>query len=209
MMRLLHFDPDKLDVAQLARAAAQGDARAVAALHTRYGVGVRNFFSQRGLRSSDADDAAQQVWATVWEAVRAGRYDPARAGFGTFLYAFARFVWLRHRRAAQRSAVTLSEHADASGTRTPAAAAMHAEVLTALRDCCDPIENPAGLSPPEFAAIAGFTLGRSERELAAELDLAASTVHEIKRSAIAKLRRCLARKGISGETVEQIFIEGE
>ena len=209
MMASLHVDPDKLDVGELARAAAHGDARAVGALHGRYAVGVRNFFTQRGLRSSDADDAAQQVWATVWEAVRAGRYDPSRAGFGTFLYAFARFVWLRHRRAAQRASTTLSEHADAVGTRSPAAAAMHAEVLTALRDCCDPVENPAGLSPPEFAAIAGFTLGRSERELAAELDLAASTVHEIKRNAIAKLRRCLGRKGISSESVEQIFMEGE
>src|SRR4051794_23321638 len=60
--------------------AAGGDQGAFAALHQRLGGGLFRLFLERtGGRSELADDFSQKTWVAVWQALTAGKYDPARA----------------------------------------------------------------------------------------------------------------------------------
>lgn len=79
---------DTRSLADLAAAAAQGNAAAFEALHKRLSGGLRKLFVERsGGRSDVADDLIQRTWVGVWQALRSGRYDPARSAISTFVYA--------------------------------------------------------------------------------------------------------------------------
>jgi RNA polymerase sigma-70 factor (ECF subfamily) len=68
--------------------AAAGDLEAFAALFRRYQQVVYRF--ARAMTGSDdaADDITQEVFVALL--TKAGRYDPARAAFGTYLYGMVR-----------------------------------------------------------------------------------------------------------------------
>src|SRR5207249_225931 len=80
----------------LSAAASRGDRAAFEQIHRRLGGGVRRLLLARvGNRPELADELAQRTWVAAWEALRAGRYDPSRAEFSTFIYAVAYKTWLR------------------------------------------------------------------------------------------------------------------
>ena len=84
--------------------AAGGDEGAFAALHQRLGGGLfRLFLDRTGGRSELADDFSQKTWVAVWQALIAGKYDPARAAISTFVYAVGYRVWLQHMRSTGRA----------------------------------------------------------------------------------------------------------
>ena len=72
----------------LVRRVAAGDERALSGLYDRYaglvyGAGV-HYLGDRG----QAEDLVQDVFVSVWR--NAGRFDPSRAGFSTWIYRITR-----------------------------------------------------------------------------------------------------------------------
>ncbi|MFZ5609992.1 MAG: RNA polymerase sigma factor [Pseudomonadota bacterium] len=71
------------DAALMARV-AKGDGPAFAVLLARH-MGAQLAFAARVLgHGGQAEEAVQEAFLKVW--VKAGRFDPAKAGFGTWLY---------------------------------------------------------------------------------------------------------------------------
>jgi RNA polymerase sigma-70 factor (ECF subfamily) len=187
---------------ELAARIAAGDRTAFERLHARLHPGLLRLFMRRsGGRSELADELAQQTWGHVWQTILQSRYDPARAAISTFVYAIANNVWLQHFRASRRTTVELPDHPAGAGHAD--AMLLHAELLGALRDCLHS-DGPGALTDDERLIVLEQARGGTERELAAVLKLAASTVHARKLSGLEKLRRCLEAKGFSAETVEQL-----
>lgn len=196
-----------MDRAAVEAALAAGDRGAFAAAHARYAPGIRQFFLRRtGGRIELAEELEQQTWTHLWSAVRMRRYDPTRARVSTFVYAIAHNVWLQHCRASGRRVPDwlAGEFApDSTGV------AEHAEILDALRDCLARRDGPEALTQEERDVILEVAAGASERDLARTRLVAASTVHARKTSALQKLRKCLARKGFSEESIERSSLELE
>lgn len=169
------------------------------ALHARLGPGVTRFFLKRLGRDHDtADDLAQRAWAGFWDAARRARFDPERSSPSTFLYAIALKTWLSHCRAAGRApdeqdllaAGVAREPADAP---VPDAAA-HAELLEAIRRVLAGGDD-SGLTADEILVLRAIAQGVTDRSLAGQLGVSASTAHARKRSAFQKLRRRLGALG--------------
>jgi RNA polymerase sigma-70 factor (ECF subfamily) len=187
-------------------ALASGDARAFTRFHARFSPGLKAMFMRRTGRGELADDLAQQAWAQIWRALSNGQYRPERAAPSTFLYAVANHVWHSHLR-------TRRPARDGSEAREPTyetdSLLEHAELLDALRDCLGSRAAPAALSGQERAIVRALSEGATERELAARLGAAASTIHARKLAAYDKIRTCLARKGYTGEILAQMRLYAE
>lgn len=193
-----------------ANTARASDTGAIEHAHARFGPGLRQFFLTRSAslrpdRSPDhaiVDDLCQQTWGECWKSVREGRYDPSRAALSTFLYAVASNIWLRHRRKTMNARETLS---DAEGTaqaflgteRDPARSVAFSELLEAVLRRVTGEEG--GLSAQDRAVLLALSRGASDRDLAAQLNLAPSTAHARKTTALAKLRAALTQIGYQAD----------
>lgn len=185
---------------ELAAGIAAGDRSAFERLHARLDGGLRRLFMRRSSGKSElADELVQRTWGQLWQAVLQGRYDPSRSAISTFVYAIANNIWLQQVRTSRRLLGELSDDTGAVGG--PDDAISHAELLDALRDCLDRRDL---LNHDERYVVVQLAQGATERSLATELSLAASTVHSRKLSALDKLRSCLEAKGFSSDSVEQI-----
>lgn len=183
--------------------AGQPDHAAFASAYARFAPGIRRFFEKRSRgRRGLAEELAQQTWSEVWQLIHNGRYDPDRAALSTLAYAVAQHVWLRHTHARPAATGPLPQHE--ARASDPASAIAHAELLDALRDCLNAIAGETALDAVDRQIVTGIARGRTERELAGELGLAPSSINARKQIAYARLRRCLAAKGFSYRTVEQI-----
>lgn len=148
------------------------------------------------------DDLCQQAWAECWKSVRDGRYDPSRAALSTFLYAVASNIWLRHRRKAtnSRESATIDDRATdpALGPdRDPAKTVAFSELLDAVLRRVTGQEGD--LTAQERAFLLSVARGASDRDLAAQFQVAPSTAHARKTAALAKLREALAQVGFRAE----------
>ena len=88
--------PDDRD---LAHDVARGDQGALAQLVARHAAGVKAVALRFTGSAADADDIVQEVFLKVW--THAGRYDPEKASFATWLFRIATnrcFDLLRGRR---------------------------------------------------------------------------------------------------------------
>lgn len=165
-------------------------------------------FARRGANADAAAELAQRTWTVLWESLRNGGYDPARAAPSTFVYAIANHVWLWHLR--ERPRVPQGDPPDQPAHAPPAAEFLaHCELLDALRDCIGREPNTGALDDTERALVLALGGGASEREVAVQLGLAASTVNARKQAAYVKLRKCLGRKGFSRESIEQSRLDLE
>lgn len=197
------------DLRVLSARVAAGDERAFDALHDRLSGGLRAMFLRRvGARMDLAEDLVQQTWHLAWGSVRNGRYDPSRAAVSTFIYAVANNVWLQHCRAHGRRSAS-SEVPEVVAPDKPEALAQYAELLESVRGCVHGTSTPNQLTPEERRIVLGVAHGESERQLAAELGVAASTINLRKKAAYNKIRDCLAAKGFSGEIVEHLDLRYE
>ncbi len=195
---------DDRSLSDLACAAAKGDRGAVESLHRRLDPGLRRLFLGRtGGREELAEDLSQRAWAACWRAVAAGKYEPARAAFSTYLYAIASRVWLEHLRRSGRvqPATELTEYEADELAADPAGEARLAEVLEAVRECLR--GEAGGLSEEERWVLRESAMGASDRDLARRLGVAPSTMNARKRQALERLRRYLASRGHRGESSEQ------
>jgi RNA polymerase sigma factor (sigma-70 family) len=192
------FDPDA-DAARLAAA----DPEAFERLHRRLEKPVRLLFIRRSRRTDLAEELAQQTWTQVWRVLRLGRYDPSRARITTFVYAIAHKIWLQYcRTLSQPKPAGLGNPLDESAE--PEQTIHHAELLDALRNCMESRDGVLALDESERRIIEGVARSQSEREMARDLGVSASTINARKQSAYKKLRRCLASKGFPAESVEQM-----
>ena len=209
-------------LAQLANRARSGDQSAFEELLHRFDPGLKRILLRRsGGQSELSEELAQRTWIAVWEALREKRYDPRKSAISTFIYAVAHKLWLQHLRRTGRAPLSdgvlgasLSDPSGAAGN--PAALLHAAEMLDAMRACLHATGAPFSLTAEERQVVIGLSGGdsfsyvdgklkggESERALAEELGVAASTVHARKQLAYRKLRRCLSAKGFSVESAER------
>lgn len=207
--------PADCSLRTLSEALTRRDRSAFDAVYERLAGGLRRFLLKKsGGREEWAEEIAQKTWAAVWEAVRDARYDPRRSSISTFVYAVAYKMWLREMRASRSGAAVLNGAARLAETRPgvvddPAEAAGLAETIDAVRACLRAADNPGGLTELESSIVAAIAAGESERSLAEQLGVAPSTVNARKQAAYRKLRRCLAAKGISADSIERFGAAGE
>src|SRR5690606_2863720 len=127
--------------------------------------GLRRFLGARLAGDAEvAEELAQRAWIAVWEALRRGRYDPARAAISTFVYAVACRTMLQHRRATRRrlrwlgraspeEAMLLATSAD------PAALNELGERIDAVRACLRCGEGPNALTADERRVVEAAARG--------------------------------------------------
>jgi RNA polymerase sigma-70 factor (ECF subfamily) len=93
-------DPTDFD---LLRRAADGERQAFELVYRRYHQAVYRFARAMTGRPDVAEDVTQEVFIALMKEL--SRYDPARAGFPTYLYGIARNLSRDHWRRAQRRLV--------------------------------------------------------------------------------------------------------
>ncbi len=186
---------------------------------------IRHFARKLGDRADAADELTQQTWIAFWQALTRGKYDPAKGRPSTFLYAVSANIWLRHLRAVGRarpeqrlddrfqgatgrsggSGVGSSNAASSGGAGQglvgvdavddPAGLSIEAAAIDLVRRVLRAEEPGTGLSEEERTILRAISQGRTDRELAAELNVAPSTAHARKRIATEKLRVFLRSRG--------------
>lgn len=203
-------------LAALAARAATGDREAFDAIHQRLAPGLRRLLLERtGGNLSLTDDLSQRAWAGVWQALAAGRYDPARSAISTFAYAVATKAWIQHLRERGRSDDRIDAAAALGlftpGTENPSDSARLAEVMDAIRAAMDgrSAEGAPPLTEQERWLLRASVEGQSDRALARHLGVSASTAHEARKAAFDKLRRLLAALGFRPEGGERTASGGE
>ena len=202
--------PDSADtLREWANLAAAGDDQAFERIHRRFGGGLMRFFLTRnGGRVDLAEELAQKTWVEVWRSMRRQRYDPERGAISTFTYAIGYKVWLQYCRTSLGGmaranaadgylAMLIEESSDPDDLLNAAA------LLDALRDCLREADSANALNDDERLIIFHTAGGRSERWLAAELGVAASTVNARKKLIYNKLRKCLSAKGFVRDGAER------
>jgi len=167
----------------LVRRVAAGDERALGGLYDRYagliyGVGTR-YLGDRG----QAEDLVQDVFLSVWR--NAGRFDPSRASFSTWIYRITRnraTDLIRRRKARVRTVGTdlppEPEDPDPSGSLSRGF-----DVAAALTQ----------LSPNhrEVLVLAYFE-GLSQREISTRTDTPLGTVKSRTTAALRALREAMS-----------------
>lgn len=192
-----------------AQAAAEGDRAAFDQLHARLSAGlVRHFAKRAGWDDELAGELAQRTWTIAWQALSNGRYDPGRAAFSTFLYAIGSKVWLQHGRSRRAGTLSIDHGASkaldaADEGDDPADVLEECELLDAVREALRRDDGEDALTEQEKHIVRRASQGATDRALAAELGLAASTVNVRKQGAYGKIRRMLSRQGFSDEAGER------
>jgi len=173
------------ELANLLRAVAGGDQRAFAELYRRtssklFGVCLRMLHER-----SEAEDALQDVYTSVWK--RAGGFDPDRAAAMTWLITLARnraIDRLRQRRESPLDDATLVELVDAAPT--PALSAESSQQRRRLERCLDALE-----AQQKSAVRAAFFTGATYNELAERCGVPLATMKSWIRRSLIRLRACL------------------
>ena len=193
----------------LAARSAQGDGQAFERLIKRLSPGLAGVLARRTSGNQTVvEEILQETWTAVWEALATGRYDPQRAAISTFAYAVAHKLWLRHLRQSRGGpagdgwTLNLIDGDRAHSDNHPHALEL-SELLEAMRACLTALDTKYALNDEERAVARGLANGETERSLASQLGIAASTVHSRKSSSYNKLRRCLALKGFRMESHER------
>lgn len=170
------------------------DQAAFEQLHARLTPGLARFFLERAPRRPElAEELAQRTWTGVWESLRAGRYDPTRSAFSTYCYAVASNIWLQHLRAQPGPRSPLDADVAFTIGDDPARLADAAEILDAVRTL---LTTPhPDLPETDRWIIRLSATGHPDRDIAAKLGIAASTLNERKKQAYASLKRILNTKG--------------
>lgn len=190
----------------LSRAALAGHESALAQLHARLTPGLVRHFTRKlgpgaGPASDEADELAQRTWIALWEAIRDRKYDPSKARLTTFLYAVSHVVWMRHRRDRQRlspdSGARFEPESDLAAS--PPSATFLAGELERVRQVLSG-STSTGLTEADRQVLRGIADGRTDRELAEQMGLSASTAHGRKKAALAKLSQVLREREIGEDT---------
>lgn len=184
--------PEVEDIA-LMQKASMDDEAAFATLYTRYHARVRNFFYGLSRNAASSADLTQETFLRIWKFRR--RYTNSGT-FLSYLFGFARNIWLEHCRARQkqfnielRGATGQEiERFMATPCPEPDALAGHAEMSTHIFEALEVL-------PEEQRMV--FVLrsieGLSLDEVASVMQCPRNTVRSRQLLALKKLRRLLSR----------------
>lgn len=177
--------PGSSALVELMERVAAGDHAALRSLYDRtsaklYGVCLRVLDDE-----SDAQDALQDVFVTVWRKAR--QYDSRKAGTITWLAVLARNKAIDRRRGRKPPADEIDQAFDLADDQPSALEVMEgAEDATRLRRCLDALEDRA-----RMLIRAAFFDGLSYAELAQREDVPLGTMKSWIRRGLLRLRGCL------------------
>ncbi len=176
---------------ELAKRGAAGDTAALQELHAANAPRLKAYFLRSGFRESDADDLTQEVFLLALKALH--RFDPALAGFGTWLGTIARNL-ARKRFRRQRNPLHFdAELADEvlATDGNPGGSPELRERLAALPDCI------AALGPElERLVRLRYVEGRTTRGIADASEVSEPTIRLRLKEAMVLIEQCLRRKGL-------------
>lgn len=168
------------------RVAETRDRAAFAELFSHFAPRVKSYMLKLGARAGEAEDLAQEAMLTVWR--KADRFDPERAGAGTWVFTIARNLRIDAlRRERPVDSIDDSAAAEVAGD-DPAADAMlaAAEAERALRDAL------AGLSAEETKLVhMSFFEDNAHGAISQILGMPLGTVKSKLRRTLARLRSAL------------------
>jgi RNA polymerase sigma-70 factor, ECF subfamily len=177
---------DRDALASLLSRTASRDQRAFAELYRRAGGRLYSVCLRMLRDRSEAEEALQEVFTTVWR--RAESFDPARAGAMTWLTALTRnsaIDRLRQRRETlAQDPIDLDRMPDERSG--PAADAEANEDYVRLRNCLETLESQQRDSVRE-----AFFSGVTYKELAARRQVPLPTLKSWIRRGLIRLRECL------------------
>lgn len=145
--------------------------------------------------SDRVQELAQRTWIAFWQAIRDGKYDPAKASLSTYLYAISHTMRLRLAREEGRQSRNAGTSADfeqqADRSEEPTDLLELAARIDRVRSLLS--GQHGGLSPEERAALRGIGEEQTDRELAQRLGISPSTAHTRKKTALQRLADLLSR----------------
>jgi len=184
----VHLTQQELDFQCLQRTQA-GDMRSLSELFDRY-TPLLYPVALRILRSpADAEDAVQDAWLQVWK--RSASYDARRGTVAAWLLTVVRSRALdRYRSVASRSrAESRVDPEPVTAPEDPTRRAMHVELRDRVRDAM------AALAPQQRQVIEiAYFEGRSQSEIAKQLNAPLGTVKSWTRQGLMRLRELLPQE---------------
>ena len=196
--------PGARAVQRLALRAMEGDEDAQRELHGRL-IGPMNglFLKHVGGDAQAAELLAHQTVSEALQRLTDGRYVPERAWFLTFVYGVAQNVRLRYLKERRRSKEQPLSSLNDEGQQADGAILIEDESLPpfdeieAMQSCLFSEETEHGLTAEERFVIIGRSDGKTFEILGKELGRSLDTVYRRQVSALAKLRKCMEKKGHS------------
>ncbi len=165
----------------------QGDTNALGIIYDRYGTAVYRLALKMLTNPAEAEDLAQEVFLAFWRGV--DKYDVDRGTLVVFLLTITRSRAL-NRIKQQGSQQNLSQRV---GTYLPKAASnpsLEAVTLTELRERMSSALQELPANQQQVLEM-GYYQGKSQSEIAQELDLPLGTVKTRSRQGLLKLRQFL------------------
>jgi RNA polymerase sigma-70 factor, ECF subfamily len=165
----------------------QGDTNALGIIYDRYGTAVYRLALKMLANTAEAEDLTQEVFLAFWRGV--DKYDVDRGTLVVFLLTITRSRAL-NRIKQQGSQQNLSQRV---GTYLPKAASnpsLEAVTLTELRERMNSALQELPANQKQVLEM-GYYQGKSQSEIAQELDLPLGTVKTRSRQGLLKLRQFL------------------
>jgi RNA polymerase sigma factor (sigma-70 family) len=190
-----------------------GDWNHFANAQDRFTGWLSRLYRERGVPTDTIDDLIQRVWTAIWQAVRAGRYDPTRAAASTYIHAVALNIWRQwverecprrapggHEADGRIMGSTPLDRPPTSQVANSLDAMEEAEAIDAVREVVYR-DGRAGssLSDEDVHILRLLAHGAGDRDLAKALGISPSTANARKRRALMSLRDILVRRGIDPE----------
>lgn len=183
-------EDDRAALADNIKAVAERrDKAAFAAVFRFYAPRVKGYLMRQGCSSSQAEDLAQEVMATVWR--KAGLYDPAKADASTWVFTIARNLRIDALRRERHPQVDLDVGALDLVDDAPAADPVVADGQRAAL-----VRRALAGLPPDQADVVrrSFFDDKPHTAIAEELGLPLGTVKSRMRLAMMKIRAALGEQ---------------
>jgi RNA polymerase sigma-70 factor, ECF subfamily len=165
----------------------QGDTNALAIIYDRYGTAVYRLALKILANTTEAEDLTQEVFLAFWRGVE--KYDVDRGTLVVFLLTITRSRAL-NRIKQQGSQQTLSQRVGNYLPRTASNPGMDSVTLTELRERMSLALKELPTTQKQVLEM-GYYQGKSQSEIAQELDLPLGTVKTRSRQGLLKLRQFL------------------
>ncbi len=165
--------------------AAHQDRTAFAALFSYYAPRVKAYLVRLGCPDGQAEELAQETMLAVWR--KAGRFDPAKAAPGTWIFTIARNLRIDQVRRERRPELDPDDPALVPASTPEADLVLQAKEHHAL------VHNALQALPPDQARVIALSFfeDKPHGEIAGELGLPLGTVKSRIRLAFARLRAAL------------------
>ena len=172
---------------QVLTALRQGNTTALGIVYDRYGAVVYRLALRMLTNPTDAEDLTQEVFLAFWRGV--DKYDPDRGTLLVFLLTITRSRAL-NRLKQQSSHQNLQQQVGNYLPRADNHPAMEAVTLTELQERMGSALQELPIAQKQVLEM-GYYQGKSQSEIAQELDLPLGTVKTRSRQGLLKLRQFL------------------